>query len=125
MVYATQIAAAKRLIAAKGQSVTWKSITDGAPADPTKPWKPSSSSTINYTVSIVFLPDGRVNREFIRQLNGTEIPKGRLIGLMAAVPFQPSLKDTVLRGSEVLTVEAIDPIMPNEEIIMYTVRFDR
>lgn len=123
-VYDRQIATAKRLITKFGQSVTWQQITDGAPGDSSKPWKPGAATTVENTVDIVFLPEDRRDYEFLRALSGTSIPTGNLVGYMAATTFTPTLKDTVLRGTEKLGVKSIDPIAPNGEILLYIVRFE-
>lgn len=118
-----QIATAARLIAENGQSVTWRRITDGAPPDPGKPWKPGASAFIDSTVRIVFLPEDGRGFEFLRLFGDTEVPKGKLVGLMAATSFVPTIKDSVIRAGVALAIEAINPLSPNGETILYTVRF--
>lgn len=118
-----QIATAKRLIAKNGQAVTWRRTTDAAPADSAKPWKPGTSTVIDTPVTIIFLPEDRRDFEFLRLLGATEVPKGKLVGLMAAVGFTPTIKDTVIRAGVSLGIDAIDPLAPNGQIILYTVRF--
>lgn len=114
---------AQRLIREKGQSVTWRQLTDGAPADATKPWKPSASVPVNNTVNILFLPIDRVNQRLIQALRGTEVPIGSLQGLMGAVSFVPHVKDVVIRGGKEMPIVSIDPLAPNGEAILYTIEF--
>lgn len=122
-----QIATAKRLITKYGAPMTWRVMVDGAPVDPDMPWKPTEATTTEYPVHIVMLPETRIGYEWVRYLVGTEIPEGSGYGLMYAVPFIPSLKDTVIApdGSE-MKPSTIDPLQPNlTEIIMYTLRFQQ
>ena len=122
-VYDRQIASAKRQIAAKGQDVTWRVLVDGAPADSSKPWKPSQATPDDKPVKIVFLPSTMANNQLIKYLKGTEVPTGSLTGLMAAVDFEPKAKDVVVRDGVELVVESIDLIAPNGEPILYTLEF--
>lgn len=123
--YDRAIATAQRLIAKKGMSVTWEQRANGEPADPDKPWRPAAAEPTNKTVSIVFLPYNRENQKFLSLLAGTEVPRGEEYGLMGAVDFEPTLKDTVLRGSQRLGVETIDVLAPSGQPILYTIGFMR
>jgi hypothetical protein len=120
------IATAKRLIAKNGQTVTWRKTQDGVPADGAKPWKPGTTVVVDYSVPIVFLPESRVGFEFLAMLANTEVPKGKLTGLMAApADFVPTLKDIVIRGGETYSIRTLDPLAPNGDVILYTIGFDR
>lgn len=120
------IATAKRLIEKNGQVVTWRKTEDGTAPDGSKPWKPGTTVVTDYPVSIVFLPESRVGYEFLAMLANTEVPKGKLTGLMAAPSgFVPTLKDVVVRGSETLGLRSLDPLAPNGDVIIYTIGFDR
>ncbi len=123
-VYDRQIATALRLIKAKGQVVTWRKLDDGAPADSSKPWKPSAATPDDNTVSIVFLPPTKENKQLIRYLKGTEVPTGSLDGLMHAVSFEPAAKDIVIRDGKELVIKSIDPLSPNGEVILYFLEFE-
>lgn len=124
-VYARQIATAKRLITAKGKAVTWRSNSDGAPGDASQPWKPGATAAIDYLVSIVFLPENRVGYEWLVRMTNSEIPEGSGYGLMHAVTFEPTLKDVVIKDGKELRIASIDPLAPNGEVILYTLRFDQ
>ena len=121
--YDRQIATAARLVSKYGQPVTWRRVADGAPADPLKPWKPTAATNTDVTVDMVFVPKGK-NSEFLALMKGTEVPKGELVGYMAAQSFTPTLKDLVIRDGVALSVCSIDPIAPNGDVILYTVSFD-
>jgi len=123
-VYDRQTALATRLITAKGQTVTWRKVTDGAAGDSSKPWKPGASVNTDHTVVIVFLPDNSKDREQLRFANGSSVPEGNLVGYMAATTFTPTLKDVVIRGTEKIGLVGIEPLSPNGEIIMYRLRFN-
>lgn len=124
-VYDRQIATAQRLIREKGQSVTWRSVRDGAPGDSSQPWKPGAAVNTDNTVNMVFLPPDRRNSEFLRLLADTELPKGDVLGYMGAVSFTPSLKDIIIRGSETYTITSLDHLQPNEESILWIVGLKR
>lgn len=122
--YDRQIATAARLIKAKGQSVTWRQVTDGSPADAGKPWIPGATANTDHTVDMVFLPEDRRDYEFLFAMSGMEVPTGKLTALMPAVGFTPSIKDVVIRDGVKYGIRTIDPLAPNGQVILYTVRFD-
>jgi hypothetical protein len=121
-----QIATAVRLIAKYGQAVTWQIVNDGTPADAAKPWKPSEATDTSNTVTICFVPIRENDwRKLLMYLKGTEVPIGRLAGLMAGnVAFEPKLKDVVVRDNVTLHVSSVDLISPNGQKILYVLEFE-
>lgn len=117
------IASATRLIEKNGQVVTWRRIVDGA-ADDETPWKPGNADQIDQEVAIVFLPESRVGFEFLALITNTEVPRGKLIGLMAPQDFIPTLKDIVVRDGTPMALRYVDVIAPNGTPILYTLGFD-
>lgn len=131
MVYERQIALATRSITKYGQSCTWREPgpTTGSPANPTP------GTPVDYPVPIVFL--NNTNRDafasFLSMLRDTDIPSGGLRGLMPAVPFSPTLKGRVTRGSVwqnegalgLIDRNGIDTLNLNGELILYYLRFAR
>lgn len=119
-----QIELAKRLILKNGQAVTWRQVQDGvAPAD--RPNEPAVAAPVNYPgISIVFLPNNRVNQQLLRALGATEVPTGNVYGLMGEVSFTPSIKDVVIRDGAEYRIKAIDTLSPNGQKILYTIDFD-
>lgn len=125
-VYDRQIATAKRLIEKKGRKCVWRSIDNEAPSDADKPWKPGAVDTEDYNVSVVFLPDTRSQVEFLQALTGTDINVGEDYGLMPAVDFVPTLRAEIYdeTGTTLLrTVNSLEPLAPNGDVILYTLRF--
>lgn len=118
------IAAAIRLIEKNGQTVTWRRVIDGAPADDT-PWKPTAAALDEQDVKIVFLPENRVGFEFLALMQNSETPRGKLMGLMAAGDFVPTLKDVVVRDGVQLGLRYIDVLAPDGTPILYTIGFDQ
>lgn len=117
------IATATRLIKKYGQKVTWVQVKDGA--NPSQPWKPAAANDTNKTVYICFV-SAKDNewRKFLATLTGTEVPVGKLAGIMAGgLSFEPTLKDKVVRAGKTLTVTNIDVIAPNEQKVLYTLEF--
>ena len=124
-VYDTLTQAAIRLISQKGQTATWESKTNDAPTDPSVKWKGVPVTTVTHSPKIVFLPNERYGREMYRYFAGSDIPVGNMLGFMARVNFTPSLKDTVIRNGETLSILSITPYDPNGEgVILYTLEFD-
>ena len=121
--YDRPIASAKRMIAKKGQTVFWRQIADAVATDENAPWKVGQASGINNTVKIVFLPVRRQNLESFGYVAGTEVPKGAVYALMAAVPFEPNLKDVVIRDGVELRIANIEKLAPNGQAILYKILF--
>lgn len=119
-----QIATAIRLIHKNGEIVQWRTVVDGTPPDPAKPWNPAAPTPVDNNVAICFLPVDRLTMETFSFKKGTEVPKGALMGLMGQVNFEPNLKDVVLRGGETLRIANIDVLSPNGQKILYTVLFE-
>ena len=112
------IATAKRLIEKNGQAVTWRQFTNETDAD--EPWKTDSTPT-DKSVVIVFFPDNRTGYEFARSMGNSEVPRGNTIGLMAAQDFTPTLKDQIVRDGKVYSIESLEQLRPNDQLIMWTV----
>ena len=121
-----QIASAEKQIAKNGQSVVWRQVNKGTPADPDKPWKPSVASDTDKSVVICFLPVNRVNQQLFAYLRGTnDIPQGNVMGLMKGnVDFTPKPKDVVVRDGETYRIKSIEPLSPNGQKLLYTIEFE-
>jgi hypothetical protein len=124
-VYDRQIATAQRLIKEKGQTIIWRSMTDGAPSDSDQPWKPSAATQTDYMADVLFLPRNRRNQEFLSLMEGIEVPKGDIVGYMGGVTFTPTLKDTIIRGGETYTIASLDHLSPNGESILWVMGLER
>ena len=126
--YERQIATAKRLIAKRGQAVSWlvrpEGTTDPAEVAGASKWRPKATGTVAAPrpVIIAFFPVDQAKYESLRGM-GVELTTGSQLGYMAAVPFTPSQKDTVLRNGETLPVEHIEVIAPNGDTILYEIVF--
>lgn len=125
-VYDRQIAAAKRVIAKKGQAVLWHKPRAVAPGG--DPWNPQAAGAApaGTPVSIAFFQPrelGRGGEEFLRSIIDTEIPTGSEIGLMAGgLPFTPEITDRIERTAGKFTaITKIDRLAPNGEPILYYV----
>lgn len=116
------IALAKRMIVKNGQVVTWKQVKDTA--NDAEPWNPTEAVDVSKKVSICFIPP-RDNewRKLLAYLKGSEVPSGRLAGLMAPQTFEPNLKDIVVRNGVELRIASIDKLAPNEQTVLYTIEF--
>lgn len=120
------------LIEKYGQKVTWRQVRNGTPPDPELPHIPGDSVNVDFTnTPIIFLPqknEGKESERFSRPYEGTqkrfEVHAGNIQGLMGPVSFVPTIKDVVLRGTELLRIDSIQTIQPNEEsAILYKVKF--
>jgi len=122
--YTEDIEFVLELIEETGQAVTFKSLVDGVPSDPAKPWKPSAGSSTDHPVKIAFLPRERENEKRVQYRKETDISMGLILGYMGQVNVVPKLKDIVIRGSKTYVVETIDTVEPNDEgVILYTFEF--
>lgn len=126
--YERQIATAKRLIAKRGQAVSWlvrpEGTTDPAEVAGASKWRPKATGPVAapHPVIIAFFPVARTKYESLRGM-GIELTTGAQLGYMAAVPFEPSQKDSVLRNGKTLPVEHIEIIAPNGDPILYEIVF--
>ena len=123
--YDSQIATAKRLIAAKGELCLWAASAPATAADPDQPWLTvAGAAPAPVEVRIVMLPASRQYRELLRFLKGTEVVGGGAYGLMAAVSFDPAKTGIVTRKNGTkLSIESIDLLAPNGDPILYTIEF--
>lgn len=120
-----QIQTALRLIKKNGEAVKWRVVDDAAPADPSQPWNPGPATPIDNDVFICFLPVDLKTQETFTFIKGTEVPKGSVMGLMGNVPFEPNLKDVVIRNGAELRLAYIDVLSPNGQKILYTMVFQK
>lgn len=128
MSYERQIAAAKRMIAAKGEACVWnKPAAEDADAAPWRDVRDPDAEAPAFPVRIAwFAPRdlGRGTGEFLAALTGQEVPEGVMIGLMAGGQgFEPTDADTVTRADS-STVEpmSIDRLAPDGTPILYFVK---
>lgn len=117
------IQTALRLIAKNGEKVKWRVIDDAAAPDSSQPWNPGPATPEDKDVTICFLPVDRQTMETFTFIKGTEVPKGSVMGLMGNVPFNPNLKDVVIRDGVELRIANIDVLSPNGQKVLYTVVF--
>jgi hypothetical protein len=124
-VYGAQIATAKRLIASKGERVVWREPAAAVVPDVNKPWiETDAAAPIDYSVRIVFLPIDRINSQLFRYVKDSGTPRGTVMGLMAAVPFTPTLTGRVTRtDGSALGVRSVEPLAPDGTPIIWTVEF--
>lgn len=120
-VYDRQIGTALRLIAKTGQSVEWNSETDSANAD--NPWDSETNVTTKTTVNICFLPVGLSDLPTFKYADLSDVPRGAVKGLMGNVPFEPKLKDWVIRNGKRLNIDQVKELSPNGEKILFTILF--
>lgn len=100
-----------------GQQVIWKSLTNGAGANP---WQPTNGTSTEYNVNMCFVPNSK-----LQYWNGTEIAVGETIGLMGYVEdFTPKIKDIVLRNGKELSIKNIKSLEPADKVVLYKVVFE-
>lgn len=127
-VFDRQTATALRLIDRYGAAVTWrKFITpdDDNPADPTDP------AEEDHPVKIAFFTNNELSLfTTLSSLLGTEVPNGKMYGIMGHVDFIPQLTDLIVGSPfgdlRLLQDNGLDELNPNGEgAILYTLRFSR
>jgi hypothetical protein len=121
-VFDEEVATALELIKEFGQQVTWRQPV--STADAAEPWKAGTQTTTEHKPYICFVPVNNAQwRKFMALLKGTEVPVGRLAGLMGAQKFKPTLKDVVIRNGATLRINDIDELNPNGQVVLYTLEF--
>lgn len=129
-VFASLIATATRLIAAKGMLCTWTKTPGALGGTPWAPGQDPAQPAV-YTPSIVFFPPGAYTQKTLQSLLGVEVPTSYEYGLMTgAVGFSPDLTDKVQKGTgagiqPVMPIVKLDTIAPNGETVLYTIWFQR
>lgn len=126
-VFDRQVATAIRLINKNGATVTWRKMV---PATGDNPAKPGAGTPLDFSVKICFFPNNELSLlTTLNMLKGTEVPSGRVYGLMASVPFIPALVDTLVGTPygdlALLDKDGIDELNVNGQSILYTLRFAR
>jgi hypothetical protein len=116
-----RIANVKRQIARNGQKAIWRQTVDGLALDPSKPWLPSESETVEYLVDIVFLPDYRFNFQGEKYYPETEVRTGFGVAYMGAQEFVPRIKDIIVRDGVELVVRTIRALNPSGEDLFYQI----
>lgn len=123
-----QIKTALKLIKKKGKVVKWRVLRDGAPPDGNKPWKVAAADTLDYDVSICFVPIGSSSALPMSFIVNAPVPVECLSGFMAAadaVSFTPSLKDIVIMDDKELRIENIGTLSPNGQNIIHAIVFKK
>lgn len=124
--YDSLIDLAKRLIKKKGQAVIWRQVS--AKASVEQPWKTASSTSKDLKPYVCFVSTADKEwRKILAYLKGSEVPTGRLAGLMGAQAFSPTLKDTIIRKfngvDKTLTLINADVVGPAEEPVLWILEF--
>ena len=115
---------AQRLIKKNGQEVIWRQVLDARLLDADKPWLGGKNRTADKKVMICFIPvENKDERKLFQYLTGTEVQIGRLAGLMAAVNFEPTAEDYVMRSGTQLRIKTLDALQPNAQSVLYTIEF--
>lgn len=115
------LALANDLIAEFGQQVTWTTVQNQEPEDPSQSWIPSGTGTTRFYPTLVFLPsDRKLTKHSLMFMEGGEVPDGYETALMAGnVGFVPKLRDMVTRGNSVVAVQWIDCFNPAGTPLIY------
>lgn len=127
-VFDQEIAMAKDMIAESGELVTWVKDTTTTP-DANTPWKTAAPAPVDppadpVMVRIVFTSPGNKLAALFHMLAGTSVPDGGPSGLMAQVPFEVAINDSIIRGSgEKVTIKDFNVVSPNGEVILYKLDF--
>ncbi len=124
-VFDRQVATAQRLIAKNGASVIWRKTL--IPADD-NPANPTAGTSQDFPVKIVFLTNEQVNLfTTLTMMKGSDVPTGKLYGLMGAVTFDPAIVDLIVGTPygdlRMQDKNGINRLAPNGQTILYTLRF--
>lgn len=113
--YDSAVALAKKLIEAKGRTVTLTQRVDGAPADASKPWEPSVPVDTAHTVTMAIFSTN------LSYIDGTTIHSAKKMALVAAASLAvvPSQKDIVTDGTDTFDISVVREIKPGDQAILY------
>lgn len=116
--FVNQQATALRLIARNGEAASLQVRVDGAPADSAKPWEPAAPTTTSQTVNAVFLELAN------RRIDGTLVLRGDMEVLLAwsgLTVFPDANASQIVRvDGTIWEVIKVEPLQPNEEVILYS-----
>lgn len=120
--YAGKIKLALRLIAKRGQPVTFRQIGQLV-EDPDKPWETSPAPSVDNPAMMAFLPVERVEWSTLQYVKETDIPEGYVTGYLGNTGFRPKLKDVIIRtdqeGTTQLTIDDLVTISPAGIDVVY------
>lgn len=123
-VYDRSIATAQRLIAKWGEDCKWQKPAPKTGGVPGYPEFGETPEPVPCKIAFFSSRDlGRGSAEFLALLQGTEVPAGKEIGLLAGgIGFTPELTDTITRAdSSVISIEKIDRLAPAGIPVLYYV----
>lgn len=122
--YTDDIATAQELLEEFGQQCYWQKpapVAAGVPGYPTETELPEPIPCM-----IAFFNERDLNRgadEFKGMMQGTEVPKSCMIGLMAGgISFEPENNDMIHRGTvdaEPIAIKSIDIVAPDGTPVLY------
>lgn len=118
--YESAVALATRLINRKGASIKLRTVADGAPTSPNKPWEVPSQSRRDFDWHAVFLDYS------VKEIDGTTVLQGDQHCF--AVPdnvsdaVEPTSKARIVRGTQVWTIVKVTPLNPGGVVIYYDIQ---
>jgi hypothetical protein len=105
-------------------NAVWSSVADNPVLDANSPFVVGKPTISEYAVKILFSQDDLEDRQFRRYRRKSTFVDGQVNGFMLAyAEFEPRLKDTVTVGNTNLLVQAIDPIQPIDQVLIYLLEF--
>jgi len=114
------IALADRLITKNGEAVMLNRRVDGAPPDPTKPWRVGAQTETTTAIRGVFLNHSEAREAGIVLKEGEQIVFVPAADLGAVVPDPAT--DVIVRGNgERWSVVEHETLKPNDQTIMETI----
>lgn len=113
--YDSAVALARRLLKKKGRQVTLRGFNHGAPADPSKPWKPAANTPVDSPVFAVFLDYEQ------KYIDGTTIRTGdqRVFMSTEGVTLEPQQDGLIVTSNGNWTIVKSSPLAPGEQVILY------
>lgn len=112
-------ATGQQLIDKYGIAATCRVITDGAPADPLKPWIPSTATTADHAVTICLVPLSQMLRKSQSAMRDSEVSSGMVGAYLGAVGFTLTRKCLVIVGSTQYRIVDINTTHENANQILH------
>jgi len=87
-------------------------------ADSAKPWRSGTSTSTDYTATMVFVPAG-ANDSYVDASGTTHQAEIKILIAGNDLAVTPNLKDVVVNGSDVWTLVNAKTVAPNNEVIVH------
>jgi hypothetical protein len=112
-------ATAQQMIDKYGQAATCRVITDGAPADPLKPWIQSAATNVDHAVMLCLVPFSQMLRKSQSAMRDSEVTTGMVGAYLGTIDFTLSRKCLIICGGVEYRIVDISTTFENDNQIFH------